>query len=238
MLVTASLLSAGSCQTAEECAGVNSGLAPALSPCRQSVTSCVENEELNLGQISGIFCSEAARRQYSNFLACEGLFGEGFTDQIFGAICGGPNCTIGQSFSSCRPAEGDRCFEGVVDVNDGSAAFEACLCSNQSQSSASPWCPTECAIQLQQLVRDVGCCLNTVVYSFYFSTCGDSDGLAAGASVTVINNLFNACNLTLPASCLHPFSSGTDTTDPGSGSTIITSGLLAYVVVLGVLALV
>lgn len=223
VLVTASLLSAGIAQ--DGCETVRTGLAPALAPCRESVRSCVENEDLGFETNLRAFCLEQARPLYNNFLRCEGAQ---FTNQIFGAICGGPSCAGEQTFASCQPEDGARCYnDAVISVNEGGAAFEACLCSNSSQNSSSPWCPMECADQLQQLVDDVGCCLNTAVYSFYFSTCGSSDGLAIEAPVTVLNNLFDACNIALPASCLHPFS-------PSSGGSTVTG---TYLLVFGVLFL-
>lgn len=206
VVVIATLLCGGSCQSDEQCLTVRAGLQPVLNPCRESVQSCVESD-ISFSMFTGLFCVDGARTQFNNFLQCEG---RPFTDQIFGAICGGPNCAGDQPFSACQPTEGERCYdEAVVSRNLGAAAFDACLCSNESQSSTDPECPAECGAQLQELVEDVGCCVNTALYSFYFSTCGDSDGGGTDfqAPVDILNSLFDACDISLPASCLHPFSS-------------------------------
>ena len=115
------------------------------------------------------------------------------------------NCTRDEDpstvFADCQQTE-DRCFERVTD-NDGTAAFEACMCANANQSSTTPTCSDECREELEQLVEDMGCCANTSLYAYYFSTCGD---LGVDPSLQVLDNLYAACEVDLPDSCLHPFS--------------------------------
>lgn len=181
--------------TCQDCQSVEAGLEPILSPCRESIASCVVAQDLP--GISTLFCTPEAEMQFNSFLGCTNRT---FSDQIFGAICGGPSCTEG-SFSNCQPGVGDRCFE-QVSLNNGVAAYQACMCSNESLSMLQ--CPTNCRSELQQLVEDIGCCTNTALYVYFFSTCGFQ---ATGASsLDTIDGLFRACDLTLPPSCLHPFS--------------------------------
>jgi hypothetical protein len=75
----------------------------------------------------------------------------------------------------------------------------------------------DCANQLQQLVDDVGCCVNTALYALFFSTCngGSDDGTDFQGVVDALNSLFNMCDVDLPASCLHPFSSKSKITEAG-----------------------
>ena len=223
------LLAGGNCQV-NDCDLVRVGLEPVLAPCRTSVETCVSSEA-SFATFTDVFCRSEARNQFNNFLDCEG---RPFTDQTFGAICGGPSCAgPNQTFSQCELGEGERCYDDpVVGRNSGTAAFEACLCSNNSQSSTNPECPTECAEELEQLVDDVGCCVNTGVYAFYFGTCGDSpdEGTDFQANVDVLNSLFDACGVPLPATCLHPFS----VTDvPGvSAASGVAVGVPAYSIML------
>ena len=129
------LLAGGNCQVNDDCDLVRVGLEPVLAPCRTSVETCVI--EASFATFTDVFCRSEARNQFNNFLDCEG---RPFTDQIFGAICGGPSCAgPDQTFSQCEPGEGERCYDDpVVGRNSGTAAFEACLCSNNSQSSTNP----------------------------------------------------------------------------------------------------
>jgi hypothetical protein len=201
VLLVVSLLCGGFCQSEEECAMVGIGLAPVLAPCRQSVPACVA---IGLDQFTPAFCSESGRGPFDNFLACER---RPFTDQIFGAICGGPSCAgADKSFSECGSLDGMRCYDNdVVSQNNGTNAFEACLCSTEGRNAS---CPMDCANQLQQLVDDVGCCVNTALYSLFFSTCngGSDDGTDFQGVVDALKSLFDMCDVDLPASCLHPFS--------------------------------
>lgn len=229
LALIATLLKGGDCQTQEQCELVRVGIAPVLAPCRTSVDACINAPEVNFPTFASTFCPRQARNSFDSFLICEG---RGFTDQIFGGICGGPSCAgPDQTFSECAPEEGQRCYnEAVVENNNGTAAFEACLCSNSSQNSTNPECSAECARELEQLVEDVGCCVNTAVYSFYFSTCGDSpdEGNNFQLNVDVLNSLFDACGVDLPATCLHTFS-GRGTS---AASMVTTAGASAVFVCL------
>ena len=226
VLCLALIATPGNCQ--DDCNLVRVGIDPILAPCRTSVEACVE-DGADFERFSTIFCRGEARFQFENFLRCEG---RPFTDQIFAGICGGPSCAgPNQTFSECAPGVGERCYEdAVVSRNNGTAAFEACLCSNDSQASANPVCPAECAQELERLVEDVGCCVNSAVYSFYFGTCGDSpdEGTDFQANVCVLSSLFVACDVTLPESCLHPFSP-TSTVDSGAMG---VAGMLTYLMIL------
>ena len=233
--VFAALLCVASCQ--EDCVTVDAGLRPLLDPCVESVETCVTpTENRNLDTFNGIFCISQAQTQYDNFLRCTN---QSFTDQIFGGICGGPDCAIGDGpFTNCAPAQGSRCYN-VALRNDATAtaALESCLCSNDGQSSSQPNCTAECAEDLQQLVNDVGCCVNSVIYAYLFSTCGDQD---TDIPLLILNNLFDSCSVTLPDACLNPFGidgAGTDGTAGTStaGSKMLTSDLVSIAVSLGML---
>lgn len=217
VLVLAALLRACTCQS-DGCEDVDEGLNPILGVCRESVRSCVQQDDQDLAQFSGFFCIDRAVNAFNSFLTCTNRT---FSDQIFGAICGNFNCTRDEDpnviFADCQQTE-DRCFETVFD-NDGTAAFEACMCSNESQSANSPTCSEECRMQLELLVSDVGCCVNTALYAYYFSTCGD---LGVNPSLEILNTLYAACNVDLPATCLHPFSV---TENPTEDAQVISSVL-------------
>ena len=150
VLCLALIATLGNCQ--DDCNLVRVGIDPILAPCRTSVEACVEDGADFERFSTMIFCRGEARFQL-NFLRCEG---RPFTDQIFAGICGGPSCAgPNQTFSECAPGVGERCYEdAVVSQNNGTAAFEACLCSNDSQTSANPVCPAECAAELERLVED------------------------------------------------------------------------------------
>ena len=223
VLCLALIATLGNCQ--DDCNLVRVGIDPILAPCRTSVEACVE-DGADFERFSTIFSGLEARFQ---LLRCEG---RPFTDQIFAGICGGPSCAgPNQTFSECAPGVGERCYEdAVVSQNNGTAAFEACLCSNDSQTSANPVCPAECAAELERLVEDVGCCVNSAVYSFYFGTCVDSpdEGTDFQANVRVLSSLFVACDVTLPGSCLHPFSPTSTVVSGAMG----VAGMLTYLMIL------
>lgn len=177
----------------DNCDDVQSGLVQILDPCRQSVQTCVE--AMNLAATSALFCLPEARRQYNNFLECSG---PDFTNQVFGALCSGANCTQGP-FAEC--VFEDRCFE-QVGLNTGVRAYETCQCnSNLTLDGILSDCPLGCASDLEQLMNDQDCCVQTTPYVLYFSTCGSQEEDSNDA----INRLFNACNVTLPDPCYQPF---------------------------------
>ncbi len=181
----------------EDCSGVDSGLSAILGPCRSSVSLCVTSQ--NLPQVSSIFCLPNARTQYNNFLECTNTT---FTDQIFGAICGGENSSCAsfeETADETTSTPFEKCFEGV-DRNDGTDVFQYCDCSVLNSPSDPKACPLACRESLEDFVDDVGCCSNTALYVYFFSNCDSS------LSLQNIDRLFQACNLTLPSSCLHPFS--------------------------------
>ena len=180
----------------DDCNEVQSGLSVILDPCRQSVQSCVAATDL--AGTSALFCLPEARRQYNNFLECSGVT---FTNQVFGALCSGANCTEGP-FAKC--VIGSKCFE-QVGLNTGVRAYETCQCSsNQTLDEILTECPLGCAAELEQLVNDQGCCSNTTPYVLYFSTCGVQEANSDDA----IGRLFEVCNVTLPDSCYQPFQDG------------------------------
>ena len=211
--VFAALLCVASCQ--QDCPTIDAGLRPLLDPCVESVETCViSTENRDLDTFNGIFCISAAQTQYESFLRCTN---QSFTDQLFGSICGGPDCATGDGpFTDCAPAQGSRCYN-IALRNDATAAFESCLCSNDGQSSSQPDCSAECAEDLQQLVDDVGCCVNGVIYAYLFNTCGDQD---TDIPHLILNNLFDSCSVTLPDACLNPF--GTDGTGTAGTGTVGT----------------
>lgn len=193
-----------SCQS-DNCDTVDAGLAPVLGACRESARSCVQQPRQDFNQFNELFCNANVQNAFDNFLTCTNRT---FSDQVFGAICGNLNCSRDEvpdiTYAECRQSQG-RCFETVFD-NDGTAAFEACMCASETQDPATPTCSDECRMELEQLVSDVGCCVNTALYAYYFSTCGDP----GNPSLQVLNNLYDACDVDLPSTCLTPFSLGGD----------------------------
>ena len=177
----------------DDCDDVQSGLSQILDPCRQSVQTCVE--AMDLAATSALFCLPEARRQYNNFLECSGPT---FTNQVFGALCSGANCTEGPFVECVIDA---KCFE-EVGLNTGVQAYETCQCnSNQTLDEILTECPMGCAAELEQLMNDQDCCVNTTPYVLYFSTCGSQ----TVDSNDAIYRLFDVCNVTLPNSCYQPF---------------------------------
>ena len=211
LVITLSFLSIAIAQD-NDCDEVQSGLSQILDPCRQSVQSCVE--AMDLAATSLLFCLPEARRQYNNFLECSGAV---FTNQVFGALCSGANCTEGP-FEECAIEE--KCFEQVR-LNTGVQAYETCQCnSNLTLEEILSECPTGCAAELEQLVTDQGCCTNTTPYVLYFSTCG----VQTTNSDDALYRLFDVCNVTLLDSCYQPFqdSSAASTTKQGTIGLLIT----------------
>ena len=191
---TFSLLKVVQNQPGGGCSSVNAGLDPILAPCRESVSRCVTAQ--NLTGISGLFCQPKARSDFNEFERCTNRT---YSDQVFGAICGGPDCSESQGpFVDCQ---GRRCFE-VVGTNEGTAAFGSCNCSTGELSSLLQDCPSQCRSDLQQLVDDLGCCSNSVIYVYYFSTCGNR----GNPSLDTLPRLMEVCNVTFPQPCLHTFS--------------------------------
>ena len=194
----------------DDCEDVRSGLSQILDPCRQSVQTCIE--AMDLAATSDLFCLPEARRQYNNFLECSG---SNFTNQVFGALCSGANCTQGP-FEECAIEPEDRCFE-QVGLNTGVEAYESCLCnSNQTfEEILGNNCPPGCATSLEQLMNDQGCCTQTTPYVLYFSTCGSQ----VEEPIDAINRLFGVCNVSLANPCYHPFqdSSAQNLHGPSSG---------------------
>ena len=118
---------------------------------------------------------------------------------------------------------GDRCYD-VATLNDGQAAFDACMCSSESQTFSS--CSVECRDQLEQLTEDVGCCAHAAIYTFFFSSCGNAN---IDPPLETIDTLFKSCNVTLPPTCLHTFSA-LDTGD--NGSVTVTSNVVVLFFIL------
>ena len=194
-----------------DCGEVQSGLSQILDPCRQSVQSCIM--AVDLPGLSALFCLPEARNQYNNFLECSGTL---FTNQVFGALCSGANCTEGP-FAECEV--GERCFE-QVGLNTGVQAYETCQCnSDQTLDEILRECPLGCAAELEQLMNDQGCCLNTTPYVLYFSTCGAQ----IANSNDAIERLFGVCNVTLPNPCYQPFQ---DTPSASAMPVNVTVGLV------------
>lgn len=197
-----------------DCDEVQTGLSQILDPCRQSVQSCVE--AVDLAGTSALFCRPEARGQYSNFLECSGDL---FTNQVFGALCSGANCTEGP-FADC--VVGAKCFE-QVSLNSGVQAYETCQCnSNQTLDEILSECPLGCAAELEQLVNDQGCCSNTTPYVLYFSTCGAQTPNSNDA----IGRLFSVCNVTLPDPCYQLFQ------DESSSASVMVKTTVGLLVIL------
>ena len=72
----------------DDCAGVETGLKPILDPCTRSVAECVTAQ--NLKALGAIFCLPKAEMQFNNFNKCTS---RNFSDQLFGALCGGSDCS-------------------------------------------------------------------------------------------------------------------------------------------------
>ena len=176
----------------DDCAEVSEGLKPIFAPCMRSATECATVADLDT--FSSLLCVPMAKMQFENFERCTGTF----SAQIFSALCGGSNCTgVG---GTCD----HRCFE-TVDSNNASEVFNEYMCGSKA-STGLPGCPSStCKGALQELVSDVGCCVNSVIYTLYLNICSgsanssllDQDGLF---------RLFTKCDVPFPASCPHPFS--------------------------------
>lgn len=181
----------------QDCGLVEKGLEPILAPCRRSVSDCVIAQDLP--GLSQLFCRPEAEMQFDNFNTCTN---RNFSDQIFGAICGSSECK-----GTCVGGE-KRCFETI---NNATEVFEECMCDSQSSSRS---CPSlTCKNALQELVSDVGCCANSVLYVFYLDSCMESESTIftqKGFSL-----LLEACGVPFPSSCPHLFS---DSTNPSRSS--------------------
>lgn len=198
----------------DDCNNVDIGLESILAPCSQSVTECVTAR--NLAGLSEIFCIPKARMQFENFNRCTN---GNFSNQIFGALCGGSECMGAGGI--CGTAD-MKCFE-MVDVNNATEVFKDCMCDsppspNQNQLS----CPSStCKNSLQELVRDVGCCTNTVLYVFYLNSCVRSPS-SSTFTQDGLGRLFEACDIPFPSSCPHLFSALSGSPS-GSRSTRVSS---------------
>ncbi len=198
------------------CDSVRTGLEPALEPCRSSVTECVNSPSFDLVRVGALLCEPVQEGQFNNFRTCTN---RSFTDQIYATICSGANCSTAQqqsSFFDCEIPDRERCYN-VPEINNGDAAFTACMCASEDQTFST--CSAECRAELEQLVEDIGCCAHAAIYTFFFSTCGNADDV--DTPLDTINALFDVCDVTLPPTCLHPF-----TMIPGGGSLAITAELL------------
>ena len=235
LLMLAVLLALGSCQDDQEgCEGVGEGLDPVVGSCRESVSGCVAENSNILTASSSTFCQDGAEAAFNNFVRCTNRT---FSDQIFGAICGSANCTRNEatpnaSYSECMQ-DSNRCFE-TVDRNDGTAAFQVCMCSDTSLNTSALNCSMECRSALEQLVTDIGCCVNTSLYVYYFSTCGD---LANTPRLEAIEYLFGSCELSMPDTCLHPFSLGNESPTEGAQAVASAFSVLFFITILSILVI-
>ena len=199
-------------QIDDECDGVDEGLAGILQQCRQGTEACLASQDLS--GLGGLFCTLDAQVNFETFRRCTNVT---YSDQIFSILCSGPECY--------RPDPcTDTCISRVAS-NTGEAAFDAC-CAGNSFASTIESCAVDanntCADALQDLVDDLECCVNSSPYAYYFSTC------QASLALDAIEELYEACNVTLPDSCQHTFSDvPTDATTAG------TSAVLSIKLVVG-----
>ena len=158
----------------------------------RSATECVTVADLDT--FSSLFCVPMAKMQFENFERCAGTF----SSQIFGALCGGSNCTgVG---GTCD----QRCFE-TVDSNNALEVFNECMCGSKASTDLPGFPSSTCKGALQELVSDVGCCVNSVIYNLYLNICSG----CASSSLLVqdgLFRLFTKCDVPFRASCPHPFS--------------------------------
>ena len=173
----------------DDCAGVESGLTPILEPCTRSVLDCVTSQ--NLPGLGAIFCLPQAEMQFNNFKRCTNA---NFTNQLFGALCGGLEC-----MSTCP--DGAYCYD-LVSNNNGTRVFEECNCASPKLDQQCP--SVGCKQALEELLEDVGCCTNSLLYAFYLNQCVVTNGTLF--TQNGLARLFNACNVIYPESCTHPFS--------------------------------
>ena len=216
VLVFAVIIGVVLAQPQQVCDGVREGLAAILEPCRSGVSACVSSQ--NLTALSQLFCVPNARSQFNTFLECQGQLN---TDQTFASFCSGESCTR-EPFVDCTIDE--KCYQ-IVNRNLGTAVYETCQCSsidgfNQTLSN----CSTNCANELQDLVDDLGCCANTIPYALRYSTCGVE---GQNFQDDRIVDLFSACNVELPAPCIHIFNNS-----PGDHSVRLVGSVTIVLLVL------
>ena len=181
------------CYAQSDCSPVEDGLEIIFEPCGNSVKECIMAKDLT--GLSAIFCSDDARMLYEDFLRCSG---QTFSNLVFGALCGGTSCT---GVNGTCVSGDQKCFESVLDSNNASEVFENCMCASQALANGCP--DSTCTSALQELVNDVGCCANSLLYSIYLDNCVESDSNIF--SMNGLTTLFEDCNVTLPSSCPHPF---------------------------------
>ena len=88
------------------------------------------------------------------------------------------------AFYCGEDGQGQPCYE-AFQLNNGSRAFDVCRNIDET-------CTDSCRTELQNLIADVGCCVNSFVYGF----------LNTGNGC-----IFDTCGVTSPGFCPHPFNS-------------------------------
>ena len=179
----------------DDCADVETGLKPILDPCTRSVAECVTAQ--NLKALGAIFCLPKAEMQFNNFNKCTS---RNFSDQLFGALCGGSDCS--GTGGAC--VAGDILCYQIVDRNNATKVFEECNCASPSPDQQCP--SVSCKESLEELVEDVGCCTNSLLYAFFLNECKVNSPGSTLFTQDGLARLFVACNVTYPSACRHPFS--------------------------------
>ena len=168
-------------QTPEDCAIVSSQLNGSATACLRGPIACVEASNFETF-VDPLLCvpGSGTRERYDTFVGCQG---QGFADEIWGGICGGP-----------QGAEGPRCYTFVnQNINDLAASAIAGCCPPADN------CSDECTTRLTTLSDQLGCCTQTSIYTIYFRTCGGN---------ATLQSLYESCNVTLEDPCLHLYSGG------------------------------
>ncbi len=178
------------------CVLVNAGLEPILRPCEESVEACASSH--NFTQLSKLFCLPKAQKQFNNFEQC---MGETFSNQVFGTLCGGKECT--GNAETCIQRD-QTCYQ-IHKQNNATEVLKVCKCA-----SATPFnekCPGEnCRRALRGLVSEIGCCANGLMYTLPLDKCmPSSDNTDDLLKKDGLARLFSACKVPFPPSCSHPF---------------------------------
>ena len=99
---------------------------------------------------------------------------------------------------------GDLLCYQIVDRNNATKVFEECNCASPSPDQQCP--SVSCKESLEELVEDVGCCTNSLLYAFFLNECKVNSPGSTLFTQDDLARLFVACNVTYPSACRHPFS--------------------------------
>lgn len=154
--------------------------------CRNSILPVIDLFDQNVTVGATALCTPACQSSYDLELKC---VGQPVADNRTAFYCG-------------ENVMGQACYE-AYQLNDGSRALAAC-------SNIGDNCTTTCANELQTLVSDVGCCVNTFVYG-YLNAPDDC--------------IYDTCGIPRPGFCPHLFNSQVPPTPESTAAGKFTSWL-------------